>query len=74
MSAPPPMSMPVVTEWQIKSEGRDTKLSATYIEKIRVTLKEMPSILNTPPDVLNAMNQFDVYVAEKEREAMDRNR
>ena len=67
----PWFEMPVVTEWQIKTEGRDTTISATYIEKIRVKLREMPSVLNTSPDILNAMNQFDVYIAEKEKDAME---
>ena len=67
----PWFEMPVVTEWQIDTVGGDTKVSAINIEKVRVKLREMPSIINTPADVLSAMNQFDVYVAEKEQQAME---
>ena len=68
----PWFEIPLVTEWGIKTEGEDTKVFAENIEKVRVRLREMPSIINTPADVLSAMNQFDVYVAEKEQEAMDK--
>ena len=67
----PWFELPVVTEWQVNTVGGDTKVSAINIEKVRVKLREMPSITNTPADVLSAMNQFDVYVAEKEQQAMD---
>ena len=67
----PWFEMPVVTQWQIDTVGGDTKVSAINIEKVRVKLREMPSITNTPADVLSAMNQFDVYVAEKEQQAID---
>jgi len=67
----PWFEIPLVTEWYVTSEGGDTKISARNIEQVRVKLREMPSILNTPGDVLTAMNQFDVYVAEKEKEQMD---
>ena len=67
----PWFEMPVVTEWQIDTVGGDTKVSAINIEKVRVKLREKPSITNTPADVLSAMNQFDVYVAEKEQQAVD---
>ena len=67
----PWFELPLVTEWQVSTEGGDTKVSAINIEKVRVKLREMPSITNTPADVLSAMNQFDVYVAEKEQQAID---
>ena len=67
----PWFELPVVTEWQVNTVGGDTKVSAINIEKVRVKLSDVPSIINTPADVLNAMNQFDVYVAEKEQQAID---
>ena len=67
----PWFEVPLVTEWQVNTEGGDTKVSATNIEKVRVNLRDTPSIMNTPSDVLIAMNQFDVYVAEEERQAME---
>ena len=67
----PWFELPVVTAWQLDTEGGDTKVTASHIEKVRVKLRDVPSIINTPADVLNAMNQFDVYVAEKEQQAME---
>ena len=67
----PWFDMPIVTDWQITTEGGDTKVSATNIEKVRVNLRDVPSIVNTPADVIAAMNQFDVYVAEKEQDALE---
>lgn len=68
----PWFELPLVTEWQVSTEGGDTKVSATNIEKVRVKLREMPSVTNTPADVIHAMNQFDVYIAEREQEEMER--
>ena len=67
----PWFEVPLVTEWQVNTEGGDTKVYATNIEKVRGNLRDTPSIMNTPSDVLIAMNQFDVYVAEEERQAME---
>ena len=67
----PWFELPLVTEWQVSTEGGDTKVSATHIERVRVKMRDTPSIINTPADVLTAMNQFDVYVAEKEQQAME---
>ena len=67
----PWFEVPLVTEWHIITEGGDTKVSAANIDSVRVNLRDMPSIVNTPPDVLNSMNQYDVYIAEREREQME---
>ena len=67
----PWFEVPLVTEWNITTEGRDTMIKATSIEKTRVVIRDIPSITTTSADILSAMNSYDAFVAEQEREAVE---
>ena len=67
----PWFELPLVTEWKTTTDGRDPIIQATNIEQIRVNVRDTPSITGYSADVLSAMNQYDQYMAEREREAME---
>lgn len=68
----PWFEIPLVTEWKITAGGRDTIIEATNIEKVRVDIRDTPSILGSHPDIMTAMNQYDNYVAGLEQEEMEK--
>ena len=55
-------------EWQTSEDGHTT---VTRVETQRVKIRGTPSVFGMPADILEAMNELDVYVAEREKEAMD---
>lgn len=61
----PWFEMPLAVEWKTE-EGRTT---VTQVEKYRVRIRGTPSVFGMPADVLKAMNDLDVYLAEQERDA-----
>ncbi len=67
MVSEPWFEIPLAVEWKTE-EGTTT---VTRTERHRVRLRGMPSVVNTPPDILKAMNEYDVHVNEMEREAME---
>ena len=61
----PWFELPIVTEWT----KNDETIKATCIEKVRVDVRDLPSIFGGQPEVLQAMNEFDVYVHDQEEQA-----
>lgn len=57
--------MPLAVEWKTE-EGRTT---VTRVERHRVNIRGTPSVFGMPTDVLKAMNELDVHIAELETEA-----
>ena len=70
----PWLEMPLVTEWTRTTDGRDTIIHATNIEKVRVDIRDMPSVVGNSPDVTTAMNQYDQYVAELQAEEAEKHK
>ena len=57
----------MVTEWT-KDEASET-YAATNIERYRVNIRDVPSILNTGLTEIASMNEFDNYIAEEKERA-----
>ena len=64
----PWFEQPVVTEWTKEGESR---YRATAIERIRVNIRDCPSVLGGPPELTAGMNEYDRWYAEQERNAME---
>jgi len=65
----PWFELPIVTEWT--KDKANEKYSATNIEKHRVSLMDMPSVLNSGIEEIVSMNQFDAYIAEEKQRAQE---
>ena len=63
----PWFELPIVTEWT--KEGNAIK--ATQIERFRVDVRDVPSVLGSPPEVITGMNQYDRWYAEEQRRAQE---
>ena len=61
----PWFELPIVTEWT----KNDETIKATCIEKVRVDVRDLPSILGAPPEIIMAMNEYDRWRHEQEEEA-----
>ena len=59
--------IPIPMEWQTE----DGHTTVTRVEKHRVKIRGTPSVFGMPPDILKAMNELDIYQAEREQEAID---
>ena len=65
----PWFELPVVTEWTWdKANGTH---AATNIEHYTIKMRDVPSVMTLPPEVLISMNQFDAYIAEEKERAME---
>lgn len=61
----PWFEMPIAMEWETK----DGHTTVTRVETHRVKIRGTPAVFNMPNDILKAMNELDVHVADLEREA-----
>ena len=57
-----------MTEWTKEGES---SYRATAIERVRVRIRDCPSVLGGSPEVTLGMNKFDEWYAEEERNAME---
>ena len=57
----------MVTEWT--KEGNTIK--ATQIERIRIDVREVPSVLGSSPEIISGMNQYDQWYTEEQRRAQE---
>ena len=64
----PWFEVPLVTEW---SREKGTNFRATRIERFKVTVRDMPSVLGYHPDVVEAMNEYDQWQHEQEQGQME---
>ena len=65
----PWFEFPVVTEWTWdKANGTH---AATNIEHYTIKMRDVPSVMTLPPEVLISMNQYDAYIAEEKERAME---
>ena len=62
----PWFELPIPMEWETNKDGRTT---VTRVDKHRVKIRGTPSVFGMPTDILKAMNELDVHIAELEREA-----
>ena len=63
----PWFELPIVTEWT--KDKANEKYSATNFETHRVSLRDMPAILNSGIEELASMNQYDLYISEQKQQA-----
>ena len=63
----PWFELPVVTEWT--NEGNTMR--ASQIERFRVDVRDSPSILGSPPEIVSGMNQYDQWYNEEQRRSQE---
>jgi len=63
----PWFELTVVTEWT--NEGNTMR--ASQIERFRVDVRDSPSILESDPEIVSGMNQYDQWYNEEKRRAQE---
>jgi hypothetical protein len=61
----PWFELPIVTEWTLTDET----IKATCIERIRVDVRDLPSVLGSSPDIIMAMNEYERWAQEQQEQA-----
>jgi hypothetical protein len=65
----PWFELPIVTEWT-KDKANET-YAATRIEKYRIDIRDMPSVLNSGMTEIASMNEFDNFISEEKMRAQE---
>ena len=67
----PWLHIPLVNEWEVITEKGTTRIRAKRYGEHRVFINDLPSVFGMDPELLCAMNEYDVQAAEKEAEAIE---